>query len=185
MDGDIAPLPQIVELSKKYKAFIFVDECHATGVFGKHGRGTPEYFNVEGDIDIINSTLGKALGGASGGYTTGCKEVVELLRQKGRPYLFSNSIAPPIVRGSQEVFRMLNESTELLDSLRKNTRHFRTEMKKAGFEILGHDDCPIAPVYLKDARLASEFADEMMKQNIYVIGFSYPVVPKEKARIRV
>ncbi len=185
MDGDIAPLPKIVELARKYNAFTFVDECHASGVLGKHGRGTPEYFGLEGEIDVINSTLGKALGGGTGGYTASRKEVVDILRQKGRPYLFSNSIAPPVVGASLEVFDMLNESTELLDNLARNTKHFRTEMKKAGFTILGHDDCPIAPVFLGDARLASEFADEMMKENIYVIGFSYPVVPIGKARIRV
>ena len=134
---------------------------------------------------MINSTLGKALGGGTGGYTASSKSVVDILRQKGRPYLFSNSIAPPVVGASLEVFDMLNESTALLDSLKRNTHHFRTEMKKAGFKILGHDDCPIAPVFLGDARLASEIADEMMKEGIYVIGFSYPVVPTGKARIRV
>ena len=185
MDGDIAPLPKIVELAKKYDAFTFVDECHATGVVGKTGRGTPEYFGLEGQIDVINSTLGKALGGGTGGYTASSKSVVDILRQKGRPYLFSNSIAPPVVGASLEVFDMLNESTALLDSLKRNTHHFRTEMKKAGFTILGHDDCPIAPVFLGDARLAGDIADEMMKEGIYVIGFSYPVVPTGKARIRV
>lgn len=185
MDGDIAPLPKIVELAKKYGAFTFVDECHASGVIGKTGRGTPELFGLEGQIDVINSTLGKALGGGTGGYTAASKEVVDILRQKGRPYLFSNSIAPPVVGASLEVFDMLNEDTSLLDKLKQNTAHFRTEMKKAGFTILGHDECPIAPVFLGDARLAGEFADEMMKENIYVIGFSYPVVPHGKARIRV
>lgn len=185
MDGDIAPLPKIVELAKKYNAFTFVDECHASGVVGKHGRGTPELFGVEGQIDVINSTLGKALGGGTGGYTASSKEVVDILRQRGRPYLFSNSIAPPVVGASLEVFDLLENDTNLIASLAKNTEHFRTEMKKAGFTILGHDQCPIAPVFLGDARLASEFADEMMKENIYVIGFSYPVVPTGKARIRV
>eukprot|EP00347_Sterkiella_histriomuscorum_P016330 403353603 len=185
MDGDIAPLPEIVSLAKKYGAYTFVDECHASGVVGKTGRGTPEYFGLEGQIDVINSTLGKALGGGTGGYTASSKEIVDILRNRGRPYLFSNSIAPPVVGASLEVFKMLDESTALLDSLARNTHHFRTEMKKAGFKILGHDDCPIAPVFLGDARLASEFADEMMKENIYVIGFSYPVVPNGKARIRV
>ena len=185
MDGDIAPLPKIVDLAKTYDAFTFIDECHAAGVLGKHGRGTPEYFGLEGKIDVINSTLGKALGGGTGGYTAASKAVVDILRQKGRPYLFSNSIAPPVVGASLEVFKMLDEDTTLLDKLHQNTTHFRTEMKKAGFTILGHDDCPIAPVYLQDARLASEFANEMMKENIYVIGFSYPVVPMGKARIRV
>jgi glycine C-acetyltransferase len=185
MDGDIAPLPKIVELAKKYDAFTFIDEAHATGVLGKTGRGTPEYFGLEGQIDVINSTLGKALGGGSGGYTASRKEVVDVLRQRGRPYLFSNSIAPPIVGSSLEVFNMLNESSNLLDNLRANTKRFREGMKKAGFQILGHDECPIAPVFLGDARLASEFADAMMKKHIYVIGFSYPVVPHGKARIRV
>ena len=185
MDGDIAPLPEIVALAKKYNAFTFVDESHASGVLGKTGRGTPEYYGLEGKIDVINSTLGKALGGGTGGYSVGTKEVVDVLRQKGRPYLFSNSIAPSSVGASLEVFKMLEEDTSLIDSLARNTKHFRTEMKKAGFKILGHDDCPIAPVFLEDARLASEFADEMMKENIYVIGFSYPVVPMGKARIRV
>lgn len=134
---------------------------------------------------MINSTLGKALGGGTGGYTASSKAIVEILRQRGRPYLFSNSIAPPVVGASLEVFKMLEESTALLDSLAANTHHFRTEMNKAGFTILGHKDCPIAPVFLGDAKLAGEFADEMMKENIYVIGFSYPVVPHGKARIRV
>ena len=185
MDGDIAPLPEIVALAKKYNAFTFVDECHASGVLGKRGRGTPEYFGLEGQIDVINSTLGKALGGGTGGYTAASKEVVDILRQKGRPYLFSNSIAPPVVGASLEVFDMLDENTQLLDQLHRNTEHFRTEMTKAGFKILGHKDCPIAPVFLGDARLASDFANDMMKENIYVIGFSYPVVPTGKARIRV
>lgn len=184
MDGDIAPLPQIVELAKRYDAFTFVDECHATGVFGKHGKGTPEYFNIEGEIDVITSTLGKALGGGTGGYTAACDEVVDILRNKGRPYLFSNSIAPAVAGASIEVFNMLSESTELLDNLRRNTTDFRTQMKAAGFKVLGHDNCPIAPVFLEDARLASDFADELMDHGIYVIGFSYPVVPKDKARIR-
>lgn len=187
MDGDIAPLPEIVALAKKYNAFTFVDECHASGVLGKTGRGTPEYFGVEGQIDVINSTLGKALGGGTGGFSAASKEVVEILRQKGRPYLFSNSIAPPVVGASLEVFDILDhvDGHKLLDQLHKNTEHFRTEMKKAGFTILGHQDCPIAPVWLGDARLATEFANEMMAENIYVIGFSYPVVPTGKARIRV
>jgi glycine C-acetyltransferase len=185
MDGDIAPLPKLIDLAKKYGAFTFVDECHASGVVGKRGRGTPELFGVEGQIDVINSTLGKALGGGTGGYTASSKEVVDILRQRGRPYLFSNSIAPPVVGASLEVFDLLDNDTTLIANLARNTEHFRSEMKKAGFTILGHDQCPIAPVFLGDARLASEFADEMMKENIYVIGFSYPVVPTGKARIRV
>lgn len=185
MDGDIAPLPEIVALAKKYDAYTFIDECHATGVFGQGGKGTPEYFGLEGEIDIINSTLGKALGGGTGGYTSASQHVVDVLRQKGRPYLFSNSIAPAVVGASIEVFNMLEESQELISNLRENTTMFRTLMKQAGFDIMGHDDCPIAPVYLGDARLATEMANQLMeKHNIYVIGFSFPVVPKGKARIR-
>ena len=188
MDGDIAPLPEIVRLAKKYDAFTFVDECHASGVLGRRGRGTPEQFGLEGQIDVINSTLGKGLGGGTGGYSTASKEVVEILRQRGRPYLFSNSIAPPVVGASIEVFDMLDEvggeGEKLIGNLQRNTEHFRTEMNKAGFKMLGHKDCPIAPVWLGDARLATEFANEMMEENIYVIGFSYPVVPTGKARIR-
>ena len=184
MDGDIAPLDQIVDLAKRYGAFTFVDECHATGVFGRRGGGTPELFGLEGEIDVISSTLGKALGGGTGGYTAASQEVVDVLRNKGRPYLFSNSIAPPVAGASIEVFKMLEESTELLDSLRANTAQFRQGLKQAGFTIAGHDDCPIAPVMIGDARKASMMADELMKHDIYVIGFSYPVVPKDKARIR-
>lgn len=185
MDGDIAPLPKIVELAKKYDAYTFIDECHATGVFGQDGKGTPQYFGLEGEIDIINSTLGKALGGGTGGYTTGSQEVVDVLRQKGRPYLFSNSVAPAVIGASLEVFDMLKENQDLIQNLRTNTTLFRTKMKKAGFNILGHDDCPIAPVYLGDAKLAGEMSNLMMeKHNIYVIGFSFPVVPKGQARIR-
>ena len=153
--------------------------------FGKTGRGTPEYFGLEGKIDIINSTLGKALGGSTGGYTTGKKEVIDLLRQRARPYLFSNSLAPPVVGASLKVFEMISKDTSLRDHLMENTKLFRQGMKKAGFEIIGNDDCPIVPVMLRDARLASEFADEMLKRGIYVIGFSFPVVPRDQARIRV
>jgi glycine C-acetyltransferase len=185
MDGDIAPLDKIVELAKKYDAFTFVDECHATGVFGRTGKGTPELFGLEGEIDVISSTLGKALGGGTGGYTAASREVVDVLRNKGRPYLFSNSIAPCVAGASIEVFRMLEESTELLDSLRSNTTRMRKGLKEAGFTIAGHDDCPIAPVMIGDARKAAGMADELMNHEIYVIGFSYPVVPKDKARIRM
>lgn len=185
MDGDIAPLDKIVALADKYNALIFVDECHATGFFGKRGRGTPEYFGVEKDIDIINSTLGKALGGASGGYTTGRKEVVQILRQKSRPYLFSNSIAPPIVGAAIKTVDMLNASTDLRDRLMSNTQKFRSSLSKYGFTIAGHKDCPIVPVMLFDAKMAAQFAEEMLKKGIYVIAFSYPVVPKGQARIRV
>lgn len=189
MDGDIAPLPEIVALAKKYDAFTFVDECHGSGALGLRGRGTPEHFGVEGQIDVINSTLGKGLGGGTGGYSTASKEVVEILRQRGRPYLFSNSIAPPVVGASIEVFDILDEvggeGERLMGNLQRNIEHFRTEMNKAGFKMLGNKDCAIAPVWLGDARLATEFANDMMNENIYVIGFSYPVVPVGKARIRV
>jgi len=184
MDGDIAPLPEIVALAKRYDAITFVDECHATGVFGKTGKGTEEYFGLEGQIDVINSTLGKALGGGTGGYTTANADVCEVLRNKGRPYLFSNSICPSVAGASIEVFNMLQESTELLDSLRANTRSFRTGMKAAGFNIMGHDDCPIAPVLIGDAKLGAQMADELMKLDIYVISFSFPVVAHGTARIR-
>ena len=185
MDGDIAPLPEIVALAKKYDAYTFVDECHGTGVFGKGGKGTPEYFGLEGEIDIINSTLGKALGGGTGGYTSASQEVVDVLRQKGRPYLFSNSIAPSVVGASNEVFKMLKESQDLIANLHANTALFRSKMKAAGFNILGHDDCPIAPVYLGDAKVAGEMSNKLMERhNIFVIGFSFPVVPKGQARIR-
>lgn len=185
MDGDIAPLKEVCALAKKYDAQVFVDECHATGFLGKTGRGTPELCGVQDKVDIINSTLGKALGGATGGYTTGPKALIELLRNKARPYLFSNTLAPSVAGASLEVFRMLSASSEFVETLQANVRLFRNGMRKAGFEISGHDTCPIVPVMLGDARLASEFADEMLSLGIYVIGFSYPVVPKGKARIRV
>ncbi|XP_076294660.1 glycine C-acetyltransferase [Lasioglossum baleicum] len=184
MDGTVAPLPKILELAKKYNALTFVDDCHATGFFGRRGRGTEDYFNQLGSIDIINSTLGKALGGAAGGYTTGKKELIELLRQRSRPYLFSNSLPPPVVASASKVMDLITESTEFLDRLENNTNMFRNGMKAAGFTISG-DNHPICPVMLGDARLASEFADKMIRKGIYVIGFSYPVVPKDKARIRV
>jgi len=185
MDGDIAPLAEICALAKKYDAQVFVDECHATGFLGKTGRGTPELCGVKDQVDIVNSTLGKALGGATGGYTTGPKALIELLRNKARPYLFSNTLAPSVAGASLEVFRMLSASSEFVDTLQTNVKLFRTAMQEAGFQLAGHDSCPIVPVMLGDARLASEFADEMLSRGIYVIGFSFPVVPKEKARIRV
>jgi len=185
MDGHIAPLKQICDLADKYDALVFVDECHATGFFGKTGRGTPEYCGVEGRIDIINSTLGKALGGATGGYTTSRKEIIDILRQRARPYLFSNTIAPAVVGASIKVFDMLSSSTALRDKLEANTRRFRSQMEAAGFDLGGSKDHPIVPIMLFSARLASQFADEMLKEGINVIGFSYPVVPKGKARIRV
>ncbi|KAL6445623.1 hypothetical protein ACFW04_000859 [Cataglyphis niger] len=184
MDGTVAPLPKIIELAKKYDAITFVDDCHATGFFGKTGRGTEEYFDHLGSIDIINSTLGKALGGASGGYTTSKKEIVSLLRQRSRPYLFSNSVPPSVVATASKVMDLITDSTRFLDCLASNTKHFRNAMTKAGFIISG-DNHPICPVMLGDAKLATTFADKMMEKGIYVIGFSYPVVPKDKARIRV
>ena len=184
MDGDIAPLPKIVDLAHKYDAMIFIDESHATGFIGKTGKGTPEYFGVEKEIDVINSTLGKALGGGTGGYTSGHKEIVEMIRQKGRPYLFSNSVAPPIVAAATEVFELLKDPSHV-NKLKRNTVQFRQGMTKAGFKVLGHPECPIVPIWFGDARIASGIAEEMMNHNIYVIGFSYPVVPKGKARIRV
>ena len=185
MDGDFAPLPKICELADKYNACIFVDESHATGFIGETGRGTPEYFGVASRIDILNSTLGKALGGATGGYTTGRREVIEMLRQRSRPYLFSNSLAPAIVGASLEVFNVVEEGNALRAQLRSNIRQFRDGMNTLGFKVIGHRDSPIVPVMLGDAKLAVQFADEMLQQGIYVIGFSFPVVPKGMARIRV
>lgn len=185
MDGDIAPLDKIVHLAQKYDANLFVDESHASGFLGKTGRGTPELFGVSKHIDIINSTLGKALGGGSGGYSTGRKEIIDLLRQKSRPYLFSNSLVPAIAVSSMKVFEILSKSSSLINQLNENTVLFRTEMKKRGFTILGSPECPIVPVLLKEERLATQFGEEMIKNGIYVVGFSYPVVPKGQARIRV
>ncbi|VUZ49979.1 unnamed protein product [Hymenolepis diminuta] len=185
MDGDIAKLPEILELAEKHKAITFIDECHATGFFGKTGRGTEEYFGVQGKITIINSTLGKAMGGASGGYTTGSKELISLLRQRGRPYLFSNSLPPAVVGAAIGAFDLLMESSELPQKLHANISLFRDTMTQRGFTLSGDQSHPICPVMLGDARLAAQFADEMLQHGIYVIGFSYPVVPKGKARIRV
>uniref|UniRef100_A0A915A0R8 Aminotransferase class I/classII domain-containing protein n=1 Tax=Parascaris univalens TaxID=6257 RepID=A0A915A0R8_PARUN len=185
MDGDVAPLGDICDLAEKYNAITFVDECHATGFFGATGRGTEEQLGVQGRVDIINSTLGKALGGAMGGYTTGSRRLIDLLRQRSRPYLFSNSLAPPIVGASLKVLDMLMTSNELASSLKSKIIRFRDPLIAAGFKVLGNRDHPICPILLGDARLASKFADEMLHERIYVIGFSYPVVPKGKARIRV
>ncbi|CAB4004820.1 2-amino-3-ketobutyrate coenzyme A ligase, mitochondrial [Paramuricea clavata] len=184
MDGNVAPLRDIVFLAEKYGAIIFVDECHATGFFGKTGRGTEEFCGYKGRVDIINSTLGKALGGAAGGYTTGSKELIALLRQKSRPYLFSNTLPPPVVAGASKVFDLLMDGTDLTTKVAENTQLFRSKMTEAGFTIAGEDH-PICPVTLGDARLAVEFADEMLKREIYVIGFTFPVVPVGKSRIRV
>ncbi|NDC76754.1 MAG: glycine C-acetyltransferase [Chitinophagia bacterium] len=184
MDGTIAQLDRICELADRYDAAVMVDECHSTGFLGKTGRGTHEYRGVMGRIDIITGTLGKALGGASGGFTSGRKEVVEMLRQRSRPYLFSNTLAPSIVGASIAVLDMLSETTELRDRLEWNTRYFREQMTRAGFDIRPGDH-PIVPIMLYEATVAQEMADRMLKDGIYVIGFFYPVVPKGKARIRV
>ncbi|MEE3028930.1 MAG: glycine C-acetyltransferase [Pseudomonadota bacterium] len=183
MDGVIADLASICDLADKYDAMVMVDDCHATGFLGENGKGSHEYCGVMGRVDIITGTLGKALGGASGGYTSGKKEVVEWLRQRSRPYLFSNSVAPPIVSASLKVFEMMKEGEELRANLWRNANHFRTRMEEAGFTLAGKDHA-IIPVMLGDARLASEMADKMLEKGIYVIGFSYPVVPKGQARIR-
>jgi len=185
MDGDIAPLDKICNLAEKYDAAVFVDDCHATGFLGKRGRGTPEYHNVIKRVTIVNSTLGKALGGATGGYTTGPQVVVDLLRQRSRPYLFSNSLAPSLVGAYIAAFDLLSSSTDLRDRLAENTRRFRNGLSTAGLKVLGDANHPIAPIWLGDAKLATDFANEMLKKGIYVIGFSFPVVPKGQARIRV
>lgn len=184
MDGTIARLGEICDLADKYDAMVMVDDSHATGFVGKTGRGTHEYRNCMDRVDIITSTLGKALGGASGGFTSARKEIVDLLRNRSRPYLFSNTLAPPIVGGSLEALRLLTKSTELRDKLESNTIRFRTGMKNAGFAI-AEGDHAIVPIMLGDARLASTMAKMLLEEGIYVIGFSYPVVPKGKARIRV
>jgi glycine C-acetyltransferase len=184
MDGVVAQLDKIVELARKYDALTMVDESHAVGVIGDTGRGTVELKNVMGEIDIITGTLGKALGGAMGGYTTGRKEIIEMLRQRSRPYLFSNSLAPGIVGGALEVFDMIFDNNELKNKLDWNTKYFKEGMEKLGFDI-GNSQSPIIPVMLYDAKLSQQMADELLKEGIYVIGFFYPVVPKGKARIRV
>jgi glycine C-acetyltransferase len=184
MDGTIAKLDEIVALAEKYDAAVMIDECHSSGFLGKTGRGTHEYRNVLGKIDIITGTLGKALGGASGGFTSGKKEVVEMLRQRSRPYLFSNTLAPSIVGASIAVLDMLSQTTELRDKLESNTQYFRKEMTAAGFDIKPGDH-PIVPIMLYDAVLAQNFAAKLLDEGIYVIGFFYPVVAKGQARIRV
>lgn len=184
MDGTIAQLDKIVELAEKYDAAIMIDECHSSGFLGKTGRGTHEYRGVMGRIDIITGTLGKALGGASGGFTSGRKEVIDMLRQKSRPYLFSNTLAPSIAGASIAVLDMLTETTELRDKLEYNTRYFRDKMTSAGFDIKPGDH-PIVPIMLYDAVLAADFAARLLDEGIYVIGFFFPVVPKGQARIRV
>src|SRR5688572_26268713 len=184
MDGTIAQLDKIVELAEKYDAAIMVDECHSSGFLGKTGRGTHEYRGVMGKIDIITGTLGKALGGASGGFTSGRKEVIEMLRQRSRPYLFSNTLAPSIVGASIAVMDLLSETTELRDKLEVNTKYFRSKMTEAGFDIKPGDH-PIVPIMLYEAVIAQNFAARLLDEGIYVIGFFFPVVPKGQARIRV
>ena len=184
MDGIVAPLDKICELAEKYDALVMIDECHATGFIGKTGRGTLEKKKVLNKIDIITGTLGKALGGAMGGYTTGKKEIIELLRQRSRPYLFSNSLAPALVGASIKVFDLISNNTQLRDQLENNTNYFKKGMKNAGFEIV-EGDSAIVPVMLYDAKLSQTMANLLLDEGIYVIGFFYPVVPKGKARIRV
>ncbi len=183
MDGHIADLPSICELADKYNALVMVDDSHSVGVLGTRGRGTHEHHDVVDRIDVLTGTLGKALGGASGGYTSGRREVVAMLRQRSRPYLFSNSVAPPIVAASIRAIELLCESTELRDRLEANTSLFREQMTTAGFDIIPGSH-PIVPIMLGDAALASRFADRMLEKGVYVVGFSYPVVPQGKARIR-
>ena len=184
MDGIVAKLDEICDLAEKYDAMVMVDECHAAGFIGATGRGTLELKNVLGRVDIVTGTLGKALGGAMGGYTTGKKEIIEILRQRSRPYLFSNSLAPAIVGASLKVFDLLSNDTSLRDKLEWNTNYFRSEMEKAGFDLVGAD-AAIVPVMLYDAKLSQVMANKLLEEGIYVIGFFYPVVPKEQARIRV
>jgi glycine C-acetyltransferase len=184
MDGTIAQLDKICDLADKYEALVMIDECHSMGFLGKTGRGTHEYRDVMGRVDIITGTLGKALGGAMGGFTSGRKEIIEILRQRSRPYLFSNTLAPAIVGASLRVLELLTESTQLRDQLEENTKYFREKMTAAGFDITPGEH-PIVPVMLYDAKLAQDFAAKMLDEGIYVVGFYYPVVPQGKARIRV
>lgn len=184
MDGTIAQIDKICDLADKYDAMVMVDECHSTGFVGKTGRGTHEYCNAMGRVDIITGTFGKALGGASGGFTAAKKEIVDILRQRSRPYLFSNTVMPSIVGASIKVLDLLSSTTELRDKLENNTNHFRKAMTEAGFDILPGVH-PIVPIMLYDAKLSQDFANELLEEGIYVIGFYYPVVPKGQARIRV
>jgi len=184
MDGNVAPLKEMAQLADAYGAMMFIDECHATGFFGATGRGTEEYWGMGNRVDIINSTLGKAVGGAAGGYTAGPKELIQLLRQRSRPYLFSNSLPPPVIATAQKAFELITSGGGLFEKVATNTKRFRDGMTAAGFTILGENH-PISPVFLGDAKLAATMADKMLERGIYVIGFSYPVVPKGKARIRV
>jgi glycine C-acetyltransferase len=183
MDGYIANLPAICDLAEEYDALVMVDDSHAVGFMGARGRGTHEHHQVLGRVDILTGTLGKALGGASGGYASGRREIIALLRQRSRPYLFSNTLAPPIAAASLKVLELLTKSTALRDRLEANTRFFREELSHLGFNVLPGTH-PICPVMLGDAALATRFADAMLEKGVYVIGFSYPVVPQGKARIR-
>lgn len=183
MDGDIAKMDEICALAEKYDALVMTDECHSAGFIGKTGRGVPEYHGVMDKVDIVTGTLGKALGGAMGGYTTGPKEIIDMLRQKSRPYLFSNSLAPSIVGASIKVFDLLSSTTELRDKLEENTKYFKEKILAAGFDVKPGDS-PIVPVMLYDAALSQKFADRLLEEGVYAIGFFYPVVPKEQARIR-
>jgi glycine C-acetyltransferase len=183
MDGDIAKLNEICDLADRYDALVMTDECHSAGFIGKTGRGVPEYHNVINRVDIITGTLGKALGGAMGGYTTGKKEIIEMLRQKSRPYLFSNSLAPSIVGAANKVFEILSSSTALRDKLEENTKYFKNKIINAGFDVK-QGDSPIVPIMLYEASLSQKFADLLLDEGVYAVGFFYPVVPKGKARIR-
>ncbi|MDA1139632.1 MAG: glycine C-acetyltransferase [Planctomycetota bacterium] len=183
MDGYIASLPDICDLAEKYDAMVMVDDSHSVGFMGERGRGTHEFHGVMDRVDIITGTLGKALGGASGGYTSGRKEIIEMLRQRSRPYLFSNTVAPAIVCASMKAIEILSSSTELRDRLMSNTKYFRTQVSKLGFDVLPGEH-PIVPIMLGDAALAGKVADALLKKGVYVVGFSFPVVPKDKARIR-
>jgi len=184
MDGIVANLKAICDLAEEYDALVMVDDSHATGFMGKTGRGTPEYHGVSDRVDIITSTFGKAMGGASGGFTTGRREIIELLRQRSRPYLFSNTLAPGVAAAVIKAIEMVSASTELRDTLEKNTVYFRSQMGEAGYRITPGDH-PIVPIMLGEAKVAAQMADRLLEEGIYVIGFSYPVVPKGKARIRV
>ena len=184
MDGYVAQLDNICELADKYGALVMIDDCHATGVIGKTGRGTPEFRGVMGRVDIITGTFGKALGGASGGFTSGRKEIIEMLRQRSRPYLFSNTLAPAIASGSLKAIELLSGSTHLLDRLQENTRYFRARIAQTGLAVLPGEH-PITPIMLGDAVLAQEMAGRLLQKGVYVVGFSYPIVPEGKARIRI
>ena len=184
MDGTIAKLDKVCDLAEKYDALVFVDDCHSTGFVGKHGKGTQEELNVMGRVDVITGTLGKALGGGSGGFTSGKKEIIEILRQKSRPYLFSNTLAPAIVGASIKAINLISNDNSLILKIQNNTKYFRNKIQKIGFDIKG-DIHPIVPVMIYDDKIASEMADYMYDNGVYVVGFSYPVVPKGLARIRV